>query len=906
VLTANLVCACLVAGLAIYVTLRRPPRTLWPVLPLFQVFVLLYLLGDAMTGVSRDLVSEQLGIAVLYSGSLPASVACWILAIRYAEAQGLPFRSLGAGWTRIPMAAAGLGWAAMITNPWHGHFLTPVIGAHNQPHWLWWLFVPAGYALVTGSIFLYAATARRARDPLVRRNARIMAGGILLTLVFNFISYVPTLPLPFDLTVVGLGAASALFLFGAYRTRLFSLLPVALAEVIRHDPDGFVVIDPDGFWLNSNPAASSLLGADLERPDTDVFALLAPKIRSGDGGELSRDELARALFEEPHSVEVELVGAGADSRWIRVAGTPIPSREKRVLAMALWILDISVARNTEKALRSARDELESRVAERTEELESAVEWLRNEMNARRKAEEGLRRSQERYRAISELSTDFGFAFQREADGKLSWEWVTQAALRIIGYEADELVDRNLRFLIHPDDLDLIETKVVAAVKQGESVNLEFRIRTKTGELRWLELRASTMVDETDGSVRMVGAVRDLTESKRADEERQKLERRVQETQRMESLGVLAGGVAHDFNNLLGVILGSASLASTELDEPEQLRHRLTRICAAVDYGAKLTDQLLNYAGGSPFSLQPLDLRQILLEMLDLLRASVPSKCGVRTELPDELPCIEADDTQIRQVIVNLVSNAGEALGDTGGDVTVRVGTVNMPAEAGAASDAGPEDVEWVFLEVEDPGPGMDEQTRRRIFEPFFSTKQTGRGLGLAAVHGIVGRHSGKIELDTTPGSGTRFRVLLPRAENSVSHATVASAPQPRALAREATVLLVDDDEAILELADEFLRRAGIQTVVALGGAEAIRIFEERAEEIDAVVLDWVMPEIGGEQVLQALRELRPTLRVVLVTGYREPPTQTLASSSERTPYYLRKPFEAADLVDCVRRALEAE
>jgi len=256
----------------------------------------------------------------------------------------------------------------------------------------------------------------------------------------------------------------------------------------------------------------------------------------------------------------------------------------------------------------------------------------------------------------------------------------------------------------------------------------------------------------------------------------------------------------------------------------------------------------------------------------------------------------------------LVSNAGEALGETGGDVTLRVGSVfaDPPRAAASSHDDAATDTsrdEWIFLEVEDSGPGMDEETSRRVFEPFFSTKQTGRGLGLAAVHGIVRRHRGEIQVDTAPGRGTRFRVLFPRANGAVAQRGAAAVGRSEAQADGACVLVVDDDEAILELADEFLKRVGVRTLVALGGAEAIRIFSERSDEIDAVVLDWVMPAVDGAQVLEAIRRIRPDVRVVLMTGYREASARFETASNERSPRHLRKPFEAAELVECVRAVL---
>ncbi len=907
VLTANLLCACLVAGLAIFVTLRRPPPALWPALPLFLVFALLYVLGDAITLVSRDLVSEQVGIAVLYSGSLPAAAACWILAVRYAETQGPAFRHIGNLALRGPLALAALGGLVALTNPWHGQLVTPVIGGPNEPHWMWWLFVPSGYGLVAAAFFLYAATARHTQDRRIRRNALTIAGGILLALGFSSVAHVPAVRTPFDVRAIGLGATIGLLLFGAYRTRMFSRLPVALAEVVRHERDGLVLVDREGFWLYSNPVASGLLGVDLQKFDADVLALMRRLLRDESGAELRESELLR-LVQSPYQDSASLVAAGPGGTWLRVTATPLPARRGRVSSVALRIQDVSQERIAEEQLRWARDQLEERVSERTAELESAVEWLRNEIQARQAAEQSLRRSEDRYRAVSELSSDLGFAYHVDADGTLHWDWTTRAVSDATGYKKSELVDRDLAALVHPDDRQRVADQVARGLR-GEPVSFEYRMQTKTGEFMWLELQTVSVHDESDESIRVVGAVRNVSERRRSEEERRRLEKRVEDAQRMESLGALAGGIAHDFNNLLAVILGSAALAETELDAPERLAHRLSRIRSAADFGAKLTQQLLSYAGGSPASVEPLDLGQLALEMLDLLRASVPSKCSVEVDVPEQLPLIEGDATQLRQVIVNLVVNAGEALGEGGGEVNLRIGRVRAESDGeGDAADSREQQaaslLEYLFLEVEDDGPGMDDATRRRVFEPFFSTKQTGRGLGLAAVHGIVRRHRGEIELVTAPGQGTRFRVILPRAASSDSGSVAAAAARSGPPARQATVLVVDDDEAVLELATEFLKRAGFRTIVAGGGADAIRLFEERADEIDAVVLDWVMPGVNGEEVLGALRRLRPDVRVVLVTGYRAASTRRASDSAEPSPSYLHKPFAADELVDCVRALLD--
>ncbi len=359
------VAICLVAGLAMSVAVRRPPSRLWPVLLLYQLFVLLYIVGDLVTRVSTEMWVEELGILFIYSGSLPGAVACWILTLRYAEAQGRPFPWAHSGWTRIPILAGAVAWVAAATNPWHGQFVTPVMGAHNVHHWMWWLAVPFGYAMVVGSLMLHGILAWTSNDSLVRRNATLMAGGLGVTVAFSGLGYLTSHSLPFDPTVLGLGGASAIFLYGAYRTQLFSLLPLAVVEATRHDPSGLILVDLDGTWLRSNPAAVKMLGPELKQPGFDVVSLIAGRFRGCDGEPMSRDDLARRLLQAPRARQ-EVVGPlwAGDAHWVEITATPIPRSEGRARAVSLRLQDVSARQAVEEQLRRARQELTNEAGER--------------------------------------------------------------------------------------------------------------------------------------------------------------------------------------------------------------------------------------------------------------------------------------------------------------------------------------------------------------------------------------------------------------------------------------------------------------------------------------------------------------------------------------------------------------
>jgi signal transduction histidine kinase/CheY-like chemotaxis protein len=395
---------------------------------------------------------------------------------------------------------------------------------------------------------------------------------------------------------------------------------------------------------------------------------------------------------------------------------------------------------------------------------------------------------------------------------------------------------------------------------------------------------------------------EIAERRSAEAERRDLERQVLEARRLESLSMLTGGVAHDFNNLLAVILGNSRMAASELPPDSPLHLRLARIRAAAEHGAALTEQMLAYSGRSGVALKPVDLSRLVEEMVDLLRASISEQARLELELAPRAP-VEGDTTQIRQVVLNLVTNASEALVHGAGRLLVRTGLVQQTAAdlAGAAGADGPQPGAYAYLEVSDDGQGMDEATQARVFEPFFSTKFSGRGLGLAAVLGIVRTHGGVVRIQSRAGSGTRVRVLLPERR-----ADFADPPRFRdgdgPSRRSGTILVVDDQDFVLEVAQAFLERAGHRVVTASGGRAAIEIFRERSREIDAVLLDLAMPDTNGEEVLLEIQRVRSDARVIIATGYSaQAASERLASHG--VVGFVRKPYQPEEILQQVDRAL---
>ncbi|HUI69670.1 MAG TPA: response regulator [Spirochaetia bacterium] len=441
---------------------------------------------------------------------------------------------------------------------------------------------------------------------------------------------------------------------------------------------------------------------------------------------------------------------------------------------------------------------------------------------------------------------------------------------LTGYTHDELIGLSTRALY----ADAAEYERVGQILSVD----EIREGSASTETRWMR-KDRSMIDvllstaplvPTDASAGVTFTVLDISERKRAEAERLGLEVRMQQTQKLESLGVLAGGIAHDFNNILMAILGHADLADTRLLPASPAHENLQEIERAARRAADLCRQMLAYSGKGRFVIRHLDISEVIKEMEDMIMVSVSKKSKLKFQLASDLPSVEADVAQLRQVIMNLSINASEAMGDSGGVITVSTSLMHCDRSylAGTFVDEQLPEGDYVCLDVSDNGVGMDGPTRERIFEPFYTTKFTGRGLGLSAVLGIVRGHKGAIKVDSEPGSGTTVRVLFP-ASKTPSQRLEGEPPKESEWRGSGTVLIADDEETVRKVGGQMLAHLGFQTILAADGQQALSSFITHHSSIVCVILDLTMPAMDGEETFREIHKIDPRVPVILSSGYNE-------------------------------------
>jgi len=491
----------------------------------------------------------------------------------------------------------------------------------------------------------------------------------------------------------------------------------------------------------------------------------------------------------------------------------------------------------------------------------------------KRVQDALRDSEERYRLLVETARDV--IIRHDLAGRVTF--VNQAGLDLTGLAREEFIGRNSLELVPPDVHPEMAERAAKRTSGHAGVFLyETTFLGRGGRRIPMEV-SSTLIPGPvtgEGEPQVLLVARDISSRKKAEGERQEMEARLQDAQRLESLGVLAGGIAHDFNNLLVTIMGNAELAREDLPAGSTERENLDAILQASEQAADLCRQMQTYAGSGPISVRPCDLSAVVDDIRRLLQVSVMGRSHVHFELAGDLPRVTIDEAQIRQVLMNLVANAAESLGEEGGEVVVRTGAVEVtvddlgPAVGAADLRPGP----MVYCEVRDSGCGMESRVAARIFDPFFSTKFAGRGLGLSAALGIVKSHGGCFLLDTSPGFGTNVRFMLPVAEADRRDAPEAGGD---GRGREAAtvdlagrlVLVVDDDPAVRKVGMGYLRRLGCRVLAAADGFEAIRVFGQRHADIDAVLMDFTMTGMDGLTTCRRLKVIRPDVPIVLASGH---------------------------------------
>jgi len=513
------------------------------------------------------------------------------------------------------------------------------------------------------------------------------------------------------------------------------------------------------------------------------------------------------------------------------------------------------------------------------------------------AQEKLKASEERNRLLVENANE-GIVILQD------WRFVfvNPRIVQLTGYPPEHLRSREFIEFIHPDDREMISERYRRRMDGDRTPFIyEARLVDRAGAIKWVEL--NSVLFDWEGKQAVLLFIRDIGERKQAEEERLRMESQIQQTQKLESLGVLAGGIAHDFNNLLMAILGNIDLALLDLSPSSPSRANLLEAAKASQRAADLCRQMLAYSGKGRFISELISLNEIIDDMRHMLEVSVSKKAMLRYNFVQDLPAIEADATQMRQIIMNLVINASDAIGEKSGFISLSTGV--MMCDRTYLSETwlneGLPEGAYVYIEVADTGCGMDPAMLPKIFDPFFTTKFTGRGLGLAAVLGIVRSHRGAIKLFSERGRGTTFKILLPAVEGAAGH------PEGRRDAVQGwqgsgTVLLVDDEETIRALGRRMLERLGFTVVTATNGREALDLYRERPDGFVCVILDLTMPHMDGEEAFRGLRNIRKDVRVIMSSGYNEQEI-THRFSGQAPSGFIQKPYQMDSLAAKLKEVL---
>ena len=627
--------------------------------------------------------------------------------------------------------------------------------------------------------------------------------------------------------------------------RIFDVAPVGIALVVR------------GVMVEANHAMSGVTGY----PRAQLIGLEMARLFAGDEADamLRMQQLVSASGTEAGSFEAD---------WVRLDGTTCRVR--------LDIAAMDPGNAGRGCIVTALDVTACRAAER-------------DLNEHRRL------------LVSLLDSLPGMAYRCRFDENWTMELVSGGCLALTGYAAIDLIgNRTVCYasLIHPEDRERV-FRVIDQTPRGAPFVLEYRIVRGSGEERWVWEQGRVVEHDCSGRPMVEGFILDITDRRRLDDS-------VIAIKRNECLVAMAGGMAHDFNNLLAAIIGNAELACDLPDRPAETRHCLNDIIMAAQRAARLCHQLQAYCGSTRMSSEEIDLNTLVCQLMPLIRSALPLDVVLETEFAEDVLPVLGDHGELCQMVMHLAVNAAEAYSGQAGRIMITTGVARLggrlPGDAVPCSVRIDGAATWI--EVRDEGCGMGAEIRSRMFDPFFSTKFTGRGMGLAAVQGIIRAHHGIIGVRSVPGKGTSIRVYLPATANAskAGETPVLHRVSPDVVTLPNVVLVVDDDPSIPSVLESLLGRKGIRVETARDGAEALTWFRQHGDEVDLVLMNLTMPGMDGVEASRRLRALRPDVPVLLTTGYN-PETVRERDGGADQDGILTKPFTRAQLLDAMKAAI---
>jgi PAS domain S-box-containing protein len=615
----------------------------------------------------------------------------------------------------------------------------------------------------------------------------------------------------------------------------------------------------DGLWDWSNvnkqsmwwsPRTYEMLGYD-ESFVQPTFAALLEKAHPEDQDAVKSAVRDHLRSQEALDVEFRLRGRLDEYRWIRVRGKVVRGDGDQVTRTSGPLQDI-----TEQKLATER----------------------------------LRRSEERYRLIADNMTDLVAMSDEEGN----FAYVSPSYERVLGYGPDTLLGKPIYELVHRDDLPDILSLIEERRKDFQPAAARYRMRHQNGEYLWFETHGRVIFDEEGRNKGAVFNTRDITENRR-------LETELRQAHKMEAIGTLAGGIAHDFNNILGIILGNSELAIQDMPESHRARQNLVEVREACERAKDMVARILTFSRRTEHKRKPVRMRRIVEDSLRLLRSSIPTTIEIRARFSNSRDTILADPTQINQILINLCSNASYAMRDTGGVIEIAMRNVEYEQNA-PGLDGNPGPGAYLLLAVRDTGRGMAPEVLRRVFDPYFTTKERGQGtgMGLSVVHGIVTSHEGAIRVQSEPGDGTVFEICFPLIEEGGAAEEEVSAALPSGRER---ILLVDDEAALLDVGQRMLHHLGYQVTTKANSLEALEAFRAEPDGFDVVMTDMTMPLMTGGELARELLQIRPDVSIILCTGFSEVITEERAREMGVRAFVM-KPFALREIAQIVRRVLD--